>query len=39
MSNAADIQNLANQNWRDRVVDAIAKGVERYFSTVVVASQ
>jgi N-acetylmuramoyl-L-alanine amidase len=31
MSNAADIRNLENQTWRDRVVAAIAKGVEGYF--------
>ncbi len=32
MSNAADIQNLENQTWRDKVVTAIAQGVEGYFT-------
>ena len=32
MSNAADIQNLESANWRNNVVDAIAKGVEAYFT-------
>ncbi len=34
MSNAADIQNLENQQWRDKVVGAIAKGVEGYFAAL-----
>jgi N-acetylmuramoyl-L-alanine amidase len=34
MSNAADIENLESQKWRDRVVDAISKGVEGYFATL-----
>lgn len=34
MSNAADIQNLENQQWRDKVVGAIAKGVEGYFTAL-----
>lgn len=34
MSNAADIENLESQKWRDRVVDAIAKGVEGYFAAL-----
>lgn len=34
MSNAADIQNLESQQWRDKVVGAIAKGVEGYFTAL-----
>jgi len=34
MSNADDIQNLESQAWRDKVVSAIAKGVEGYFAAV-----
>jgi N-acetylmuramoyl-L-alanine amidase len=34
MSNAADIENLESQKWRDRVVDAITKGVEGYFTAL-----
>lgn len=34
MSNAADIQNLESQEWRDKVVGAIAKGVEGYFTAL-----
>jgi N-acetylmuramoyl-L-alanine amidase len=32
MSNAADIANLESDDWRNRVVEAIAKGVETYFA-------
>jgi N-acetylmuramoyl-L-alanine amidase len=32
MSNAADAQNLESVDWRNRVVDAIAKGVAAYFT-------
>ena len=31
MSNADDIANLENQDWRNRVVDAIAEGVDALF--------
>ena len=31
MSNAADIANLESNDWRDKVVEAIANGVEAYF--------
>ncbi len=34
MSNSADIQNLESQQWRDKVVGAIAKGVEGYFTAL-----
>ena len=34
MSNSADIQNLESQQWRDKVVGAIAKGVEGYFAAL-----
>ncbi|HZY68865.1 MAG TPA: N-acetylmuramoyl-L-alanine amidase, partial [Devosia sp.] len=34
MSNAADIKNLENQQWRDKVVSAIATGVEGYFASL-----
>lgn len=34
MSNAADIANLESQSWRDKVVSAIAKGVEDYFAAL-----
>jgi N-acetylmuramoyl-L-alanine amidase len=34
MSNANDIQNLESQAWRDKVVAAIAKGVEGYFTAL-----
>jgi N-acetylmuramoyl-L-alanine amidase len=34
MSNSSDIQNLENQLWRDKVVGAIAKGVEGYFTAL-----
>ena len=34
MSNAADIKNLENQQWRDKVVAAIATGVEGYFAAL-----
>jgi N-acetylmuramoyl-L-alanine amidase len=34
MSNSADIQNLENQQWRDKVVSAIATGVEGYFAAL-----
>jgi N-acetylmuramoyl-L-alanine amidase len=34
MSNAADIENLESQQWRDRVVGAIARGVEGYFTAL-----
>ena len=34
MSNAADIQNLESVEWRDKVVAAIATGVEGYFTTL-----
>jgi N-acetylmuramoyl-L-alanine amidase len=34
MSNSADIKNLENQQWRDKVVSAIAVGVEGYFEAV-----
>jgi N-acetylmuramoyl-L-alanine amidase len=37
MSNAADIKNLENQQWRDRVVDAISRGVEGYFAALAAA--
>ena len=39
MSNSADIKNLENQQWRDKVVAAIATGVEGYFDAVKVAQQ
>lgn len=32
MSNASDIANLESQNWRDRMVDAIARGIDAYFA-------
>jgi N-acetylmuramoyl-L-alanine amidase len=34
MSNSADIENLESQQWRDKVVGAIAKGVEGYFTAL-----
>ncbi|RYE10665.1 MAG: N-acetylmuramoyl-L-alanine amidase [Hyphomicrobiales bacterium] len=34
MSNAADIQNLESESWRDKVVGAIAEGVEQYFAAL-----
>jgi N-acetylmuramoyl-L-alanine amidase len=34
MSNSADIQNLESQQWRDKVVAAIATGVEGYFAAL-----
>jgi N-acetylmuramoyl-L-alanine amidase len=34
MSNSADIKNLENQQWRDKVVGAIATGVEGYFAAL-----
>jgi N-acetylmuramoyl-L-alanine amidase len=34
MSNAADIKNLESQQWRDKVVTAVASGVEGYFEAV-----
>ena len=34
MSNSADIKNLESEQWRDKVVAAIAKGVEGYFDAV-----
>ena len=41
MSNNADIANLENIDWRNKVVSAIANGVEDYFkapdATVVAA--
>jgi N-acetylmuramoyl-L-alanine amidase len=34
LSNAADIQNLLTDGWRDRVVDALARGIAHYFDTL-----
>lgn len=34
MSNSADIENLESQQWRDKVVGSIAKGVEGYFAAL-----
>ena len=34
MSNSADIQNLESNAWRDKVVDAIARGVAVYFDHI-----
>jgi N-acetylmuramoyl-L-alanine amidase len=34
MSNSADIKNLENQQWRDKVVAAIATGVQGYFEAL-----
>ena len=34
MSNSADIQNLESDQWRDKVVGAIATGVEGYFTAL-----
>ncbi len=34
MSNAADIANLESEGWRDKVVSAIAKGIEGYFAAL-----
>jgi N-acetylmuramoyl-L-alanine amidase len=34
MSNAEDIANLENQDWRDRVVSAIAEGVDVFFKEI-----
>jgi N-acetylmuramoyl-L-alanine amidase len=34
MSNSADIKNLESQQWRDKVVGAIATGVEGYFAAL-----
>ena len=34
MSNNTDIANLENVDWRNRVVNAIATGVETYFKDV-----
>jgi N-acetylmuramoyl-L-alanine amidase len=31
LSNAADIANLQKSDWRDRAVDALARGVASYF--------
>ncbi|MGV3651936.1 MAG: N-acetylmuramoyl-L-alanine amidase [Devosia sp.] len=31
LSNADDIQNLLTDGWRDRVVDALARGIAHYF--------
>jgi N-acetylmuramoyl-L-alanine amidase len=39
MSNSADIENLESQQWRDKVVGAIAKGVEGYFVALRTAQQ
>jgi N-acetylmuramoyl-L-alanine amidase len=35
MSNAADIENLESEAWRNKVVGAISSGVEAYFAGVV----
>ena len=32
MSNAADIANLQKSDWRDRTVDALARGIAEYFT-------
>jgi N-acetylmuramoyl-L-alanine amidase len=32
LSNAADILNLENNDWRNKVVAAIGAGVEKYFA-------
>lgn len=34
LSNASDIANLQKSNWRDRVVDALARGVADYFDGI-----
>lgn len=34
LSNSADINNLENATWRDKVVNAIAGGVEAYFKDI-----
>jgi N-acetylmuramoyl-L-alanine amidase len=32
LSNAADIANLQKSDWRDRTVDALARGIAEYFT-------
>jgi N-acetylmuramoyl-L-alanine amidase len=32
LSNAADIANLQKSEWRDRTVDALARGIAEYFT-------
>lgn len=42
LSNAADIANLQKSDWRDRVVEALSRGISAYFDTLqqpVVAQQ
>lgn len=34
LSNAADIANLQKSDWRDRTVDALARGIAEYFNEV-----
>jgi N-acetylmuramoyl-L-alanine amidase len=34
LSNAADIVNLENNDWRNKVVNSIAAGVETYFGDI-----
>lgn len=34
LSNAADIRNLLTEGWRDRVVDALARGIAHYFDSL-----
>ena len=33
LSNASDIANLQQSDWRDRVVDALARGIADYFDS------
>jgi len=33
LSNASDIANLQKSDWRDRVVDALARGIAEYFDS------
>lgn len=37
LSNASDIANLQQSDWRDRVVDALARGIADYFDTTLKA--
>jgi N-acetylmuramoyl-L-alanine amidase len=34
LSNARDIANLQKSDWRDRVVDALARGIGDYFDEI-----
>src|SRR5690606_31184251 len=34
LSNASDVANLQKSDWRDRTVDALARGIADYFDSV-----